>query len=328
MTRFYLVGNNGYSVQDNPEPEEWVRPLVAAGITHLEYFADHMEPVIYENVIRDRSEYFQATMDTIRRSRLSVASVTTGRISYLLNVLSHPYADARAEGMRWCRRMVDLAVALGARYCSGHFDYISQKDARKLGARAAQRIVDGLVELSEYAARHGLAGICLEQMHGPQLRPYIIPEMEQMLHSINARSAVPVYPMCDTGHMAHVSPADPDHGSQDKNPYAWLSRKYAGLDVIFVHIQQTDNQASRHWPFTAPFNAQGIIEPKKVVEAVERSGVAEAYLSLEILYARGTPLDQITPDIVASAEAFRGALRGLGYACDEQDQAWKRPATP
>ena len=40
-----LVGNNGYTVQDNPEPERWVRPLVAAGLVRLEFFADHMDPL-------------------------------------------------------------------------------------------------------------------------------------------------------------------------------------------------------------------------------------------------------------------------------------------
>ena len=323
MTCFYLVGNNGYSVQDNPEPEEWVRPIAEAGLRYLEFFADHMEPVIFERVIQERSEYFQATDQAIRENELSVVSVTTGRISYLLNVLNHPYPDARREGMRWCQRMVDLAAALGAPYASGHFDYISQRDVLKNEENALHRIVDGLVELSQYAASRGLKGLCLEQMHGRQLRPYTIAEAERMIEAINARSAVPVYLMADVGHMAHVSTDDVDHTAQDKDPYAWLSRRYAGLDVLFVHTQQTDNQASRHWPFTPEHAERGIIDPGRVIEAVAQSGVAKAYLSFEILYARGAPLDDITHDIVESVETFRTALRAAGYVYDDDLSAWK-----
>ena len=128
MTRFYLVVNNGYSVQDNPEPEAWVQPILATGLRHMDFFTDHMEPVIFENVIRNRSAYFTATMETIRKHGLHVVSATTGRISYLLNVLAHPYDDAREEGIRWCKRMVDLAAALGAPFATGHFDYITKTD--------------------------------------------------------------------------------------------------------------------------------------------------------------------------------------------------------
>jgi len=328
MTQFYLVGNNGYSVQDNPEPEEWVRPVAAAGLRHLEFFADHMEPVIFANVIRERSEYFQATVRALRDNRLNVISVTTGRISYLLNVLNHPYADVRREGMRWCRAMVDLAAALGAPYASGHFDYISQKDLREREAECVQRIIDGMVELSQHAAEKGLRGLCLEQMHGPQLRPYTIAEGEEMLAEINERSAVPVYMMCDTGHMAHVSPDDARHTDEDKDPYAWLSRRYAGLDILFVHTQQTDREASRHWPFTGPCNEKGIIDPKRLIEAVELSGVATAYLSFEILWGRGAPMDTIVADIAESAETFRAALRDAGYALNAESLAWEPAPTP
>ena len=328
MTRFRLVGNNGYTVQDNPEPEEWVRPIVRAGLHHLEFFADHMDPVIFENVIRSRSEYFQATLDTIREHDLRLVSVTTGRISYLLNVLNHPYPDARREGMRWCQRMVDLAAALGAPYASGHFDYISQKDLRERQPEAAQRIIDGMVELAEYAAQVGLRGLCLEQMHGPQLLPYTIAEGQRMIEQINERSAVPVYMMCDTGHMAHVPPEDPNHRAEDKDPYAWLSRRYAGLDTVFVHTQQTDRLASRHWPFTSEHDADGIIDPASVVEAIEQSGVANAYLSFEILWGRGAPLEPIARDIAESADRFRAVLRDKGYALEPNSAVWEPPSRP
>src|SRR5512136_3084478 len=109
MTKFYLAVNNGFSVQDNPEPEQWIRPIAAAGARYLEYFADHMDPLFAQRVITGRSEYFRETMRIIRKHKLEVVSVGTGRLSYLVNVLSHPYPDMAEEGLRWCKAMVDMA---------------------------------------------------------------------------------------------------------------------------------------------------------------------------------------------------------------------------
>ena len=36
MAEFVLVGNNGYTVQDSPEPERWAAPLIAAGLSNQE----------------------------------------------------------------------------------------------------------------------------------------------------------------------------------------------------------------------------------------------------------------------------------------------------
>ena len=313
MTQFHLVINNGYSVQDSPEPEAWVQPILASGLRQMDYFVDHMEPVIFENVIRNRSGYFAATMETIRRHGLEVVSATTGRISYLLNVLAHPYDDARDEGIRWCRRMVDLAAALGARFATGHFDYMSKTDLRERPAQAEQRMLDGLLIMAEYAAERGIEGLALEQMHGPQLRPYTVEQAQRFLEWLNERSAVPIYLLADTGHMAHVDPTDPDHGEKDKDPYYWLSQKYAGLDKIFVHLQQTDTLASRHWPFTEPYNQRGFISPEDVIRSIQRSNVAEAYLSFEVLYPRGAKMAEIVQDIGRSVKAFVDAFDRCGY---------------
>ena len=49
-----------------------------------------------------------------------------------------------------------------------------------------------------------------------------------------------------------------------------------------IDLQQTDHIASRHWPFTAEFNAKGIIEGPEVVQAIEDSGADEILLSFEL----------------------------------------------
>lgn len=314
MTTFYLLGNNGYSVQDTPEPEEWVKPLREAGLCRLEYFQDHMEPVYFETIVRDRSSFYQATMQVLRENGISVDSFTTGRLLYMTNGLSHPYEDARCEAVRWLTLTARTAAALGAPMIGGHFDYISIHDTRTVDVAAQkQRILDGMLQFGEAATAEGLEAIAFEQMYTPHLRPHTMAEFEEMLMWLNERSDIAFYPMCDVGHMA-VGPQDSrEHTAEDKDPYAWLARRYAGQETIFVHLQQTDAEASRHWPFTAEYNAQGFIDLDRAVASIEASGIERAFLSLEILFPRGTPIGDITPAVVESAGNVRAALTRAGY---------------
>ncbi|MBE3070441.1 MAG: TIM barrel protein [Planctomycetes bacterium] len=312
MTRFRLIGNNGFTTEDYPEPEAWAGVLARAGLTEFEYFADHLEPVLFRRVVRERSEFFEATRQAVAGAGLKVWSGATARVSYLLNLLNHPYADMRREGLEWCKAFIDLARALGAPYISGHYDIMSKRDLAGDFAGAMQRIVDGLVAMSEYAAEKGLSAIFLEQMHRPQLQPNTLARGRELLAAINARSAVPVRMHLDMGHAAPVFD-DPTHGPRDKDPYAWLAEPWGDNRLVLVHTQQSDAAASRHWPFTPEFNAKGLIDGRRAIEALASSGVGEAVLALEILFARGTPIEDIEPAITASAAYWHEALEGLGY---------------
>jgi sugar phosphate isomerase/epimerase len=313
LTRFRIIGNNGFTTEDYPEPEAWAGVLERAGLVEFEYFADHLEPVIFRRVVREESEFLQATRRAIAARGLKVWSGATARISYLLNFLNHPYADMRREAAEWAKAFIDLARALGARYVSGHYDVITKRDMAERFDVAVQRIVDGVVEMSRYAAQAGLEAIFLEQMHRPQLQPNTIERGHRLLGAINARSAVPVYMHLDLGHAAPVFD-DPTHGPRDKDPYAWLAERWGPNRMVLVHAQQSDRQASRHWPFTPEYNAVGIIDVRRCIEALASSGVGEAVIALEVLFARGTLIEKIEPDIVESAAHWRRALESLGYS--------------
>ena len=323
MTRFRLIGNNGFTTEDYPEPDAWAGVLARAGLAEFEYFADHLEPIIFRRVIREESEFFQATRAAISECGLSVWSGATARISYLLNMLNHPYADMREEAVEWCGAFVDLARKLGGRYISGHYDCMSKRDLAENFETAVDRIVSGMIRVSEYAAKAGLEAIFLEQMHRPQLQPNTIERAHRMLDEINARSAVPVYLQLDLGHAAPVFD-DPTHGPRDKDPYAWMAEPFGPNRMILIHAQQCDRDASRHWPFTPEYNAMGIIDARRSIEALASSGVEEAVIALEILYPRGTRIEQIEPEIVASADYWRQTLRALGYS-PAADGTWQKP---
>ena len=323
MTRFRLIGNNGFTTEDYPEPDAWGGVLARAGLTEFEYFADHLEPVLFRRVVRDESEFLQATREAMRAHGLKAWSGATARVSYLLNLMNHPYADMRREAMEWCKAFIDLARALGARYVSGHYDVMSKRNMAARFDVGMQRIVDGLVEMSRYAAQAGLEAIFLEQMHRPQLQPNTIARGHALLDAINARSAVPVYMHLDLGHAAPVFD-DPAHGPRDKDPYAWLAEPWGANRLVLVHAQQSDRLASRHWPFTPEYDARGIIDVRKCIEALASSGVSEAVLALEVFFPRGTLIEEIEPAIVESAACWRRGFEALGYR-RAADGAYEKP---
>lgn len=316
----YLVGNNGFTVQDHPEPEEWIRPIRKAQLKHLEFFADHLDPIFYANVIKKKSEYLQTILKWLEDEGVSVASVTTGRLSYLTNGLSHPYADMRAEGLRWCEGLAKLAKALGTKHIGGHFDYITLKDLERRPAEAVTRQLEGLLKLAAVCAKQGIESIFLEQMYTPSLKPYTINEADRIIEYLNERAAVRFDILVDTGHAALVPRGDRNHSNRDKDPYIWMSHKYPGVKKLWVHCQQTDREHTRHWPFTSRYNRLGYIAPDSIVQAALMSGCETIYLAFEVLYARGTPITQINGDMKVTGERFRRALHKAGYR--EHEGAW------
>lgn len=55
----------------------------------------------------------------------------------------------------------------------------------------------------------------------------------------------------------------------DSDPYAWL--RHFGCYSPIIHMQQTDNTASAHKPFTEEQNRNGIIDIRRVLEAIFQS---------------------------------------------------------
>ena len=313
MTEFWLLGNNGYSVQDNPEPSRWVRPLVEAGFTYFEYFTDHLDPAFYSNVLRRKSEFVRETLRVIEKNGLEVVSIATGRLPYLTNLLSHPFDDMAEEGLRWCKGLADMAKIFGAKYITGHYDYITQEDLRRRPKFAVSRLIERLVLFAEYAAKKGVEAVFLEQMYTPHLKPYTIEESKKMLRALNRRSAIPVMLHMDCGHAAPVPETDANHTKADKDPYRWLEEQYPASEMIFVHLQQTDKASSRHWAFTREYNRKGMIRAERVVRSILKGAPKKAFLAFEMLYPRGTSLELIGKELRESREYFRRTFERMGF---------------
>lgn len=320
-TVFELIANNGFTTEDYPYPEVWCGVIKDMGLKKLEYFADHMDPLLFRPVVRDRSKFFQDTVRAIENAGLEVWSGATARVSYLQNMLSHPWPDMRAVAMDWMRAFIDQAVALGAPYISGHYDVIPKPDVERSLHACIDRMCDSLVEVSHYGKQQGLKAIFIEVMHRAQIQPYTIEGARYILNRCNASSSIPVYLHYDVGHSAFVK-NDPAHTERDRDIYEWLRTPFGANEMLLVHQQQSDDKASHHWPFTADYNARGIVDGRKCIEAVEESGVKHCVFSIEVLFPRSTHIDVIRRELVGTADYWRKAFAACGYT--EKDGVFEK----
>jgi sugar phosphate isomerase/epimerase len=114
---------------------------------------------------------------------------------------------------------------------------------------------------------------------------------------------------------------------EDGDPYLWLAR--LGCYSPIIHLQQTDGQGSAHLPFTARWNATGIIHPPQVLAALARSYEAppaapglpprcrEIYLTLEVFAATADLPVDILAGLQESVAYWRRWVPRDGVRLDE-----------
>ena len=123
-------------------------------------------------------------------------------------------------------------------------------------------------QLSRYAADLGFESLMFEPMSVPREMGTTIAECREIMDRVNSDSAIPLKLCLDIGHAPH-----PD----ERDPYPWIEA-LGGLSPM-VHLQQTVINKSNHSPFTKECNKAGIIDPAKVMAALERSGAKDALLA-------------------------------------------------
>jgi hypothetical protein len=76
-----------------------------------------------------------------------------------------------------------------------------------------------------------------------------------------------------------------------------------------VHVHQTEQGHSRHWPFAEAYNAQGIIEPARVLRCLCEAGAEEVLIAFEISHReRYEEEPKVVPELAASAAYWRRCL--------------------
>ncbi|MBM3190957.1 MAG: sugar phosphate isomerase/epimerase [Chloroflexi bacterium] len=294
MTEFVLGTNLGFATNRFPEPEEWARIVSQElGLQQVQLVADLLNPFWPEAVLETEVERL---LEAMARYGIVIHSLMTSTYTRV-NHLMHPHQVQREAWSEWFRRFADLAARLGARAVGSHFGILSVRDVQD--PVAYRERVDEAVrrwqELSHYARDVGLEYIFYETMSIPREMGHTVAEARMLLERVNENAGAPMVYCLDVGHAPH-----PD----ERDPYVWL--RELGRDTRIVHLQQTEWNHSRHWPFTPEYNQVGIIEPRRVLDALAASGANEVLLAFEISHREKYEVEPLViPELKASAEYWR-----------------------
>ncbi len=232
----------------------------------------------------------------LERTGARVTSGMTGPYGRL-NHFGHPDRDVRRYYVDWFKTFADIVGDLGATSVGTQFAIFTFRDFDDLARREAliDIALDCWAEVAEHAKAAGLDYLFWEPMSvGREFGETIAACKALQARIDGADLAVPLWMMADIDH-GDVTSADPD----DTDPYAW-AEQFPKVSPI-IHIKQSLMDKSGHRPFTSEYNAKGRVQPKPLLEALQRGGAVDNEICLELSFKEREPADrQVVPDIAQS----------------------------
>lgn len=292
--RLKLGINLGFAINKYVEPEVWSRIVAEEmGIKYVQFTADLLNLFLPEDIVREQVERINRAAE---KHGLLVTSTFTSAFTRV-NHFMHPDARTRAVWLDWFKRFAAISREMGAKSTGSHFGILTFADYDDLARR--EFIVSEALklwrELSWYCKELGMEYMLFEPMSIPREMANTVEETRELLDRLNDGSGLPFKVCLDVGHAPHPN---------DRDPYRWV-RELGRVSPI-IHIQQTEKDHSRHWPFTDEYNKLGIIHGEPLLAAIEESGAEEAELVFEIGHREAWPTEfRIIDDHVKSVQYWR-----------------------
>jgi hypothetical protein len=271
MTRIALGFNCNCFTNRYDEPEEWTRLCRELGIRQVMFNVDLIDPYWPWELQRRLAD---RTLEACAANGVRIAASFGGHHGHQ-HYLGHPDPECRREAEAFFRRAIRQTAYLGG----GSFGTCFAIQTVRCNADPALRreiMADALAayrRLAEYGAEQGLKALAYEMTSIPRETCATFAENDEVL-AAGERFAIPLRLCLDLGHRNNAgTPAEADH-------LAWIRRYGARCDVI--DCQQTDREASRHWPFTEEANRKGVIRGEEVVAAIRDSGAGKVLLAFEL----------------------------------------------
>lgn len=172
-----------------------------------------------------------------------------------------------------------MGALLGVEGIGGHVGAMSMVDFENEKKREylMSFLIEALQYLSVVGKDTGLKYLLWEPMPLVREAPCTIDDAKRLHEKVNQKAAIPICFCLDLGHQCTEGVCE-----RDSDPYEWL-RQLASYSPV-IHLQQTDGKADCHWPFTKEYNVRGIIDPVRVVDAIEQSGAKDVTLLFEIIH--------------------------------------------
>jgi len=298
MSKIRLGINNCFAVKRWPEPEEWCRIIAQElGLKYVQFTFDLLDPRVPQPI---KHKITKTTKKIAEDYGLVVYTTFFGLAFYSYNQLLHPDIEIRQDALHCCEEAIFITKELGARATGGPLGSLSMKDFSNPSRKnyLTNQLIESLQHLSQVAALEGLEFLLWEPTPLAREITHTMEEAKDFYRKVNEGAAIPIKFCLDVGHQCAV-----DTEGEDKDPYAWL-REFASISPV-IHIQQTDGKLDTHWPFTEEYNKKGIIEPEKIVRAIEDSGADEVFLFLEILHPFEADEKKVLEDIRESVAYWK-----------------------
>ncbi|MGN6550082.1 MAG: sugar phosphate isomerase/epimerase family protein, partial [Pararhizobium sp.] len=234
-----------------------------------------------------------------QRTGVEITSGMTGPYGRL-NHFGHPDAEVRRYYVDWFKTFADISADLGAKGMGTQFAIFTRKDFDD-EARREELIriaIDCWAEVAEHGRAAGLDYVFWEPMSvGREFGETIAAcgDLQDRLEAANF--AIPMWMMVDIDHGDVTSP-NPD----DIDPYAW-ARAFPKRSPI-IHVKQSSMNKGGHWPFTAKYNADGRIDPAKLVETIRAGGGTDNEICLELSFREREPTDRAVVPALRESVAF------------------------
>ena len=262
---------------------------------------DLLEPRTIEP---SRSIQAQKIRGAVEKYGVNIQSTFTGGIEYHMNLLLHPDIEMRMDALDWFQNAVILTEELEADSMGGIIGAFSMKDNDNDSRRGfiISELKEALHSLATMAKTSELEYLLIEPSPIPKELPSTIDESLHLYEYFNGGSPLPIKYLVDLGHACSYKSK-----GEGLDPCAWL-RKVAKYCSI-IHLQQTDGLFDRHWSFTKEeSNKNGIIDTRKVIDAINESGAKEVCLVLELIHAFEAKESQVLDDPKESVDYWKKAL--------------------
>lgn len=283
------------------EPKEWTRICSEElGVDTVQYSIDLLDPYYPWDLQR---RICDETLNECRKRGIWIKANFGGHFSHQ-HYLGHPDDEVRAEAERWFKRMIDQTVYLGAEgtgTCYAIMTSADNADSRRRGY-ILKKAAEAYYRLAEYGAEKGLKYLMFETTSVPRESCSTISETRRVLEECRDM-AIPMTLCLDVGHR-DLGSDDP----RDGDPIAWIE-EFGSVSPV-IHLQQTDDSASHHWPFTPDRNKAGVVDAKKVIEAAGKAEIDEILLAFEIGMKAFYPSEYQVVDVLKkSVEYWRKYLK-------------------
>jgi hypothetical protein len=291
--------NTCFAVKRWPRLEDWA-PIVT-GELGLRLVQHSFDLVAAASPMDEAAQFGRS----VRARGMELHSSFTGLAAYSDNLLLGPETAGRERAERWLEWAIDWTAAAGGRAAGGHVGAFSVADWRD-PVRRTQRWTDLQAALARLAGRARAAGLdylMVENLAAAR-EPSTMAMIGELLTDGDTGRA-PIRLCLDVGHMCAPGTSGPD-----RDPLAWLAT--LGSVAPVVQLQQSDADGDHHWPFTFERNTAGRIRADEVLDALERSGVTETVLILEMIPPFEQDDDALLDDLRTSVAYWRTALERRG----------------